>query len=380
MATKRSGQVIAKGERKWLVRVYAGRDAAGKRRYHSELVHGGKKDADRVLVRLLGEKDAGKLGTKPVSTVGEYLDTWIQTTVAPSARLRTLNDYVATLKVNVRPYVGHVKLASMTPLEVRAMLVKLRARGLAPRTVRKAHEVLRNALEQAVADRLLRDNPARSRLVRKALPGVVRREPSVVQADQVAGFLEAARGDRLAAYFTLLLFSGLRPSEALALRWADVTGSTISVTRALVDQGRGIPLHFAPPKSKTSRRAVVVPDVVVRALNEHRKRQAAERLAAGKYWIDDDLIFCNEIGEPLRQGVTRTAFAKVRAAAKLPEAMTPYGLRHSCATLLLEKGMALKVVSERLGHSTITLTGDTYSHVSQSMQQQAADALGTLAQ
>jgi integrase len=378
-ARKMTGQIIQKGDKKWLVRAFVGRNAEGKRMYVSELVRGGKKDADKKLTELLKSKNDGKLRVRPKSTVDQYLDLWLETTVQPSVRQRTFDDYTAVLKTYVRPYLGGLRISALSPIEIRAMLVKLRDKGLGPRTVRKAHEVLRNALEQAVSDNLIPDNPARTRLVSKALPQKIQAEPEVIKGDQVGAFVEAAAGHRLSAYFILSLFSGLRPSEALALRWTDLSGSTISVTRALVDQGRGKPLHYAPPKSKTSRRAVVVPDIVVRALAEHRKRQAAERLKAGEYWQGGDLVFCNEVGEPLRQGQVRTAFTKIRIAAKLPDNIRPYGLRHSCATLLLEEGVPLKIVSERLGHSTIALTADTYSHVTPSMQQQAADALGKVA-
>jgi integrase len=241
-----------------------------------------------------------------------------------------------------------------------------------------AHEVLRNALEQAVSDKLIRDNPARARLVRKALPQKEVRERVTVPADAVGRYLEAANADRLAALWILQLMAGLRPSEALALRWSDVTGNAVSVVRVLVDKA-GVPVHFEKPKSKTSRRAVVVPPVVVDALDAHRKRQATERLAAGPAWKGNELIFCDEVGGSLRQDHVRHRFGKLCEAAKLPEGLTPYALRHSCATLLLEQGVALKIVSERLGHSTIALTADTYSHVTPSMQQQAADALGRLA-
>src|SRR5690606_31796858 len=137
-----------------------------------------------------------------------------------------------------------------------AMLVRLREGGpngkpkpLSPRTVRMAHEVLRNALEQAVRDGLLRDNPARSSKISKALPQKARKPQVTIRADQVTSFLDVARGDRLAAFWTLQLMAGLRPSEGLALRWSDVTERAVHVTRVLVDDRAGGELHFAPPKS-----------------------------------------------------------------------------------------------------------------------------------
>ncbi len=281
-----AGQIIPKGKRKWLVRVFIGRDSTGKRKYVSELVHGGKKEAERHLTGLLGQKNDGKLTVRPKETVDEYLDAWLETTAKPSVRPRTFGDYTYTLKQYVRPHIGSIRLARLSPVEVRGMLAQLQApreeggQGLAPRMVRKALEVIRNALEAAVADKLIRENPARAKLVRKALPPKVTKEPVTISADDVATFIEVARGDRLGPLFVVQLLTGLRPSEALALRWRDLNRDTISVTRALVDHV-GIPLDFAPPKSKKSRRAVVVPDVMTEVLCEHRKRQAEERLGGG---------------------------------------------------------------------------------------------------
>jgi integrase len=375
---QRAGQILPRGPGKWLVRVYAGRDATGKRTYINEVVHGGVRKADAALAALLDKKRRGRLLVRSKDTVDEFLDSWMETVVRPSCRPRTALDYARALQYYVRPYIGRVPLQALDAAAVRGLLVKLQEKGLAPRTIRGAHQVLRNALEQAVEDKLLPDNPARSRLVHKALPPKRKTAPAVVPAERVAAFLDACAEDRLGALFVLQLMSGLRPSEALALRWQDVTGDTVSVTRALVDVASEKEVYFAEPKSKESRRAVVVPPVVVRALADHRKAQAAERLAAGRAWRDQGLIFCDEAGQPLRQYTARRAFKKVCAAAGI-EGVRLYGLRHSCATLLLEADVPLKVVSERLGHSTVTLTGDTYSHVSRGMQERASAALDRLA-
>jgi integrase len=392
---KRSGQIVCAtckraectciggSSRKWFVRVFVGRDAAGKRKYVSKLVHGNRKAADAALAKLLTKKSDGTLAPQTKDTVDGYLDSWLDTTAAPSVRPQTLAEYKRILKSYVRPHVGELRLSRLTAADVRAMIVKLSTAGgkngreLAPRTVRMAHEVLRNALEQAVTDGLIPANPARGRAVAKSLPKMERTERVTLPADRIGEFLDVVKGDPTAAYWVLLLFTGLRPSEALALRWKDIHGDSVRVTRVLVHR-RDVPVHFAPPKSASSRRAVQVPDVVLRALAEHRKRQAAARLAAGAAWNDQGLIFPTETGEPMAQQRMREVFARLLKAADLP-AMRVYDLRHSCATLLLEKGLSLKIVSERLGHSTTALTADTYSHVTPGMQQQATDVLEDLA-
>jgi integrase len=376
MATpsKRAGQIIPKGPKKWLVRVFVGRDANGKRRYVSELVHGGKKDADAALNELLGKKSRGALAVKPKETVDQYLDRWLESTAKPSVRPRTLAQYTDTLATYVRPHIGSMRLAKLTPLEVRGMMAALTEDGFSPRTVRMAHEVLRNALGAAVLDGLIPVNPARGEAVRKSVPRKERVERTTLAADDVVAFLDVVKGEPLGAFWTLFLLSGLRPGEMLGLRWKDVVGNVVRVNQVLVPRPE---MHFMPPKSDSSRRAVTVPDVVVRALAEHRKRQAAARLAAGPDWTDMGLVFCTETGGPLPYHRVTKPFKRLLRAAGLPE-MRPYDLRHSCATLLLEQGLSLKVVQERLGHSTVTLTADVYAHVTPGMQQQAADVLEEL--
>lgn len=368
-----AGQLIKRGDRLWLARVFVGRDAQGKRKYFNQTVHGTKKEADSVLRDLLSRRDRNGLRVAPKSTVDEYLDSWLETTAAPSVRPQTLDDYTCTLTRYVRPHLGTLPLAKVSPVEVRAMLVKLGEHGLGPRTIRKAHEVLRNALEAAVADGLLPTNPARGRLVQKALPKMEEKQRQTVPAEKVPPFIAAAKTERLGALFVVMLFGGLRPEEALALRWEDFRADAIHIHRVLVDRD-GLPLTFGPPKTKKSGRAVVLPNVAVEALRDHKRRQAAEQLRAGEAWKGQGLIFCNEIGEPLRQDQTRTSFQRIRKGAGLPP-LRIYDLRHSTASLLLELGEDLKVVSERLGHSTIVLTANVYGHISRGMQERAAAKL-----
>jgi integrase len=371
---KRTGQLVKKGPRKWLVRVFLGRDANGKRQYWSETFNGSKKDADDFLNRKLTEKSGGVLVSRSATTLDGYADAWLD---GLGVRDRTREGYRAVLLRHVRPKLGPAVLRKITATDIRALYQGMAGDGYSPRTIRQVHEVLRNLLEQAVEDKLMPSNPAAGRAVRRAIPARVKVEHRVIQREEIAAFLEAAGKDRLAAYWTLLLFSGLRPQEALALRWRDLDGDRVHIRRVLVDAPH-VKHGFADPKTAKSARAVVLPGVAVRALETHRKRQAVERLAAGPKWRDNDLMFGTLTGGPLRQSWTRPAFYAVLVDAKLPP-MRIYDLRHSCATLLLAEGESAKVVQERLGHASITLTMDTYSHVLPSMQKGAASKLDKLA-
>lgn len=371
----------ANGNDVWMVRVFvgykAGKDGKPRRSYRSETVRGSKTKARRRLTDMQKAADDGALPVNEAGTVDAYLDSWLRT-VAQRVRPRTLTSYKETLDRYVRPHLGKLRLAKLQPAHVADMLLVLTEGEYSPRTVRKAREVLRNALESAYGAGYIRDNPARGPVVRDALPKDERKERRWLKGDDLVAFLDAAEDDRLHAYWLVLLFGGLRPEEALALRWDDVDlgTATVHVRRVLADKDKPFPT-YRPPKSKQSRRDVVLPAVAVDALRAHRKRQLEERMAAGA-WADESLVFTTEAGEPLRQWQTHAGFKGIVTAAEL-DGLRIYDLRHSNASLLLASGEGLKAVADRLGHSTITLTADTYGHTDRETQERGAAKLDELA-
>ena len=369
------GQIIKRGERTWLVRVPLGRDASGKRRYHNKTIHGTKRDAEAYLAKKLRERDTGELFEPGRQSLDAFLDSWLEASAA-RVRPRTLADYKATLRRYVRPYLGAVQVGRITPTDVASLYAKLHAAGLAPRTIRSVHEVLRNALESAVEAGLLRTNPAAARAARKAIPKMPRRERRTVRREELPAFLAAAETAPLGALWAVMLFGGLRPEEALALRWSDLHGDRVRIERVLV-QRSGVPLHYEAPKSEASRRTVPLPSAVVALLKAQRKRVAEMRLLAGDRWRDEDLIFPNRHGGPLRRSNIHPAWEAFRQAAGLPR-MRMYDLRHSTATLLLEEGVPLKAVAEMLGHASEALVLKTYGHVTAGMREHAAARLDAL--
>jgi len=365
--------VTKRGDRTHLIRIYLGR-VNGKRQYHNETFHGTKKQADQRHRDLLTRRDQGLLLPRggDVDTVDGYADHWLDTI---QVRARTRAGYESTLRLYVRPRLGNLPLRQVTRPTVRELIVGLDQTSLSPRTVRKAHEVLRNLLESAVADGLVPFNPAKGRAVTRVPPKKEGKERVTIPPEKVGAFLEAAREDRLYGLWAFLLL-GLRPEEALALRWADVEGGRVRVRRVLVDRS-GIWPKYEEPKSDKSRRSIPQPAMAREALAEHRRRQAKERLAAGVAWQDENLVFSDEAGQPLRQHNLRAPFKRILKRAKLPD-MRLYDLRHSCATLLLEAGESLEAVKQWLGHSTITLTSDTYGGLS-GIRDSAAAALDRVA-
>ena len=295
------------------------------------------------------------------------------TSAKPRVSETTYRSYASLLRRFVIPGLGSKRLDQVTPDQVRALYQSMADQGLG-RTVQYTHSILRQALHAALADHLLTWNPSAGIKLpkndRKALP-------RVFSAEEAAAFLKAAQGHPLEALFHVLLSTGLRPGEALALRWEDLDlkswGGQLQVERALVERANGS-YGFGPPKTKSSYRIVTLPLGVVAAIHAHRVRQAEEILAAGPGYERNNLAFANSLGRPMDLAKVRHSFKALLKAAKLPE-IKLYSLRHTCATLLLEAGEGLKTVSERLGHSTITMTADRYAQVTPRLQQQSATKL-----
>ena len=232
------------------------------------------------------------------------------------------------------------------------------ARGLSAVTVRHAHAVLRCALKQAVKWNLIPRNPAD--LVE--LPKVQRKERQVLSAEQAREFVTTCDEMPRGLTFEFALLTGMRPEEYLAVQWGDVDFErcTVQVRRALVRHKKA--WSFQEPKTSRSCRTVVLPAFMVDKLMAHKRKQLAQRLLVGPEWQAHDLVFCSEFGTPHSiPNLTYRYFRPILEKAKLPR-IRLYDLRHSCATLLLIAEENPKVVSERLGHSTIVLTLDTYSH------------------
>lgn len=368
---RRSGSIKKKRDGVFLVSIFIGRDANGKRRYVAKQINGTKKDAQTYLNNALREVDSGTFVEPTLLTVNGYLDRWLEAAARPRVSRRTADGYAALLKRYVREPLGQKRLDKLQPLDVQKVYGEMQARGLSARIVRHTHSALHNALKQAVKWGILSRNP--SDLVE--LPKVPHKERRVLSPTEAADFLESAAVMPNGLIFEFALLSGMRPEEYLALQWSDVdmTRGTAQVRRALVRHKRS--WSFEEPKTARSRRTVYLPASLLPKLAAHKRKQAEQRLKLGAAWGNFDLIFCSDMGTPLTiPNLTYRFFRPLLEKAKLPR-IRLYDLRHTCATLLLAANEHPKVVSERLGHASITLTLDTYSHVLPSLQQAASEKL-----
>lgn len=371
---RRSGNIKKKRDGVFLVSIFLGRDANGKRRYIAKQIKGTKKDAQTYLNNALRDVDAGTFVEPTTLTINGYFDRWLETAVRPRVSRRTADGYAALLKRYVREPLGHRRLDKLQPLDIQAIYAAMQTRGLSARIVRHTHSALRNALKQAVKWGLLSRNPCD--LVE--LPKVPHKERRVLSPDEAAAFLKAADVMPHGLIFEFALLTGMRPEEYLALQWSDLDldRGTAQVRRALVRHKKA--WSFEEPKTARSRRTVYLPASLLQKLAPHKRKQGEARLKLGASWQAFDLVFCSNEGSPLSiPNITYRYFRPILTKAKLPR-IRLYDLRHTCATLLLAANEHPKVVSERLGHASITLTLDTYSHVLPSMQQAASEKLEAL--
>jgi integrase len=310
-------------------------------------------------------------------TFGQYLDQWLLNAAKPKVSERTHTDYEDLLRRYVRPVLGNKLLSDIKPLRIQALYTSLLDRGLSARTIRYTHAVISAALKQAVKWRMLTQNPA----LLVDLPKQERKEMKALTREEAIRFLAAAIEDRYGLLFALALATGMRPEEYLALQWKDIDfeRGTATIRRTLCWRRRGGGWYFGEPKTVRSRRQIPIPFSLIGALVDHKRSQAEERLRAGQKYQTLDLVFATEAGGPLlHSNLHRRHFKPILKRAKLDQSIRIYDLRHSCATLLLEANENPKVVSERLGHASITLTMDVYSHVLPSMQQAASEKIESL--
>ncbi|MBI3927910.1 MAG: site-specific integrase [Armatimonadetes bacterium] len=341
-----------------------------------------KKSADKYLRDKLAELETeGSIRARNLETFEQFIARWLEVCGKQRVRQRTFEDYSWVVGRHVNgTELGRQPLTSVTPLDIQERYSAMMAAGTGPHGVRKLHAVIRQALQQAVRWRELGVNPALS----VDLPRIKRKpELRLLAADEFPRFLAAVVEEvRLAALWVLALATGMRPEEYLGLKWDDFSPTLrkVTIVRVLVRPLkviRGKPTwYFEAPKTEKSRRTLTLDPPVVLLLKQHRAQQAAEKLAAGPAYQDYGLVFATELGEPVRSdNLRKRNLKRILKRAGLPENLTLYSMRHSAATALLKDRESLKVVSELLGHSTIRLTGDIYSHVTDDLLEEAASKL-----
>ena len=301
--------------------------------------------------------------------VDQYLDQWLE---ASKASVRPSTFVAHELNVRrLKTAFGRAQLSALTPAMIQTAYAHLSGQGLAPRTVLQTHTTLHRALQQAVRWGILVRNPAS--VVDRPRPNRI--EMSTLTLEELLRLFETARGGRMYALFVLLGTSGMRVGEALGLKWEDVDleGARLHVRRALQRQ-TGAGLVFVEPKTARSRRTVHLTAVAVQALRQHHGYTELMRAVAGDQWRESGLVFTSTVGGGMEAGVVNDNLKRLLVKAGLPK-IRVHDLRHTVATILLQGGAHPKLVQDLLGHSTVTLTLDTYSHVTPALHLEATQRL-----
>lgn len=366
------GNIYRRADGRWVARLHLG--YAGGRRLRKHFYAATRREAQDKLARAQHDQHLGlPVGLDGRQTLESFLHQWLRDVVKGSVRPSTYTSYELHVRLHIIPELGRHPLARLSAQQVQALLNRKLAEGLSPRSVHHLRAVLRRALQQAMEWDLVPRNVAT--LVHP--PRVPAREAPHMSPDELGRFLAVARSDRLYPLYVLTAAVGLRQGEALGLGWSDVDldKGQLSVRHTL--QRIDSRLALVEPKSARSRRTIPMPGSIAAELRAHRLRQKEERLWMGSRWRDRDFVFTSTIGTPLDGTNVTHQFQRLLREAGL-RALRFHDLRHTAASLMLQQGVPARVVMEILGHSQISLTLNTYSHVIPTLMENAAARMEAL--
>jgi integrase len=330
-----------------------------------------QQEALEKLRKVQYDYQQGLLATGPRQSLAQYLEHWLEEVLKPAIKLTTYAKYRRVIDRHILPELGHLQLRKLTPEHLERLYALKMREGSSASMVRHIHVILHEALEQAVRKRYLAQNV--SNLVGD-LPRIKRREAKIITREEAQRLVAAAKGTQLETIVILAITTGMRHGEIIGLRWLDINVDEhcLSVRRT-VTRLSGVKDRFAghfeetSPKTERGQRTIMLAGVVMQTLKEQQVRQEAARLKAGEKWQEHGLVFCNTFGSYLNPDALLAQFHRLLEHAGLPR-MRLHDLRHSTATILLGKGTHPKLVQELLGHSSVDITMDIYSHVIPSMQ------------
>ncbi|MDO8750671.1 MAG: site-specific integrase [Dehalococcoidia bacterium] len=367
------GSIRKRGD-SWQIIYELPRDTAGSRKQGRQTVHGTKRDADAKLREILTALDKGAYITPTKETLGAFLVHWLEAYGATNTSPRTLKDYRGIVRRYLIPVLGDTPLVALRPGHVQDLYAYMQGRGLSPLTILHTHRLLREAISYAVKWGLLGRNVCDS----ATPPRPARTEMAAMDAETVERFETACEVSAFGDLFKVALRTGLRRSEILALKWdsVDLEKRTLRVVAGLhrlPQQG----MVLLPTKTAKSRRQISFSQEVVDILRSIRGSQLVSQATLGPAWNSTGYVFTRPDGRCLDpEAATRAFTAMARSIGRSD--LHFHSLRHTHASLMLAAGVHPKVVSERLGHSSISVTMDIYSHVLPGLQEDAVDRLEKL--
>ncbi len=369
------GRIIKrKGSKNYTIILQLGLDpATGKRKQQWITAGPSKREAEKQMAKLIHELDSGNYIKPDKAIMKDYLEKWLLDYAKPNLSPRSYDRYAGIISKYLIPELGRIKLTQLRPEHLQKHYTTGLNKGLSARTVRYHHALIHIALQTAIKWGLINRNVADA----VDPPRFNRSTMQTWSENEINCFLVAAKKSHYYPLFYTALFTGMRRGELLALRWQDVDFiySQIYINRSL-HQLRNGSYIFTQPKSEKSRRTIAMSSSLFIVLGEHRKAKEAEALLLGQPINEADLVFSNS-GKPLRPNTVTYAWERIAAQAGV-KVIRLHDARHTHASLMLKQGTHPKIVQERLGHTSIQMTLDTYSHVAPGIQQAAAESFDKL--
>ena len=366
-----NGSIRKRGKGSWELTIDLGHDADGKRRRKFVNVKGSKAQAQQKLRELLTSLDKGiPVSTSKIS-FGEWLSRWMAEYVVPKTRQKSQERYEGLIRKHIVPSLGDIELAKVTPSDIQALEARLLTNGMAPKGVESVHNVISGAFKYALRLEIVWRNPTKS----VSPPKTTRKEVEPPVISRVKGILKLAEAEQhpLLPCLHLIAYTGIRRGEALGLRHQDLdlAHGTISIVQTIsrsVQKG----IIVEPTKSAAGRRVLDLDDITVKILRAHIGRQLLDRAELGDAYQDTGLVFPSPLGQPFNPMNLTRAFQALAKKQGTKEAKL-HNLRHFHASVMLQNGASLLLVSKRLGHASVSTTGDIYGHLLPGWQKEAAN-------
>ena len=361
----------------WEARVTVGHDPITGKQVQRSITGKTQKEVAQKMREMAVEVDRGTYQVPSKMTLGEWLETW-KKEYTGDVKPSTVYLYSRNIDQYIIPWLGAVKLAELTPLQIQTLYNRLlkpdqkEVRPLSAKTVRNVHGVLHKALEQAVQVGYMRTNPASA----CKPPRVTKAEIKPLDASQISAFLKAAQGHPHEYLYQITMFTGLRQGEVLGLTWdcLDMERGTLLVKQQLRrEQKKGGEYYFSPPKNNKAHVLTLAPSVV-RLFRLQKIKQNGMRAKARGLWQEKNLVFSNAVGSYLSYRTVYDCFKRLMVKIGAP-ATRFHDLRHTYAVMAIQSGDDIKTVQENLGHATAAFTLDVYGHVTAQMKQASADRM-----
>lgn len=376
------GSISKRKDGTWQAAVTIGRDEKGrqKRQYFYGKT---RSEVNKKLTKAINELNTGTFIDKSISpTLEMWLHTWLWEYKKNNIKSKTFEQYETILRVHAIPRIGNIKVSDLKPEHLQKVYNEMYDNDISARTVKILNTVLHGALKQAVKNNLVFRNVTESVSLPKDKP----KEMRVLTPQEQKKLMKILQDDRMGNMYLFALFTGLRRGEILALKWSDVDWEQkiIRIERALSrvkdysDSKEKTKLVVEEPKTLKSKRIIPLFDYLIEILENQKKQQKIDKDKSYGMYEDNDIIFATDLGLMIDPGNFNRKFYKLVKKADIPHA-NPHCMRHTFATRGLESGIDLKTMQELLGHSSITVTGDTYTHVLLDKKKAEMDKLNDIA-